>query len=369
MSKIIFGSTIALPAPMNASNSMPIDPRLVVENFADITGATNNMWTDTAAGCVDAYLGMQIYVNSEKTTYMYVGPYSAGDGVKKDEAIKAENWRKISDSDTKSDLLLTNIKVNGVNGTNSNHVASVIIDSNDIQLGNDYNGQEIKSGTTVVTPASADTVSTAVKKIIDIILDDEKVISASENNLNDHINDLSGKTITEITSKDNSVTITKGEDTANDTISVDLKVDPTKISALDLPLGLEYTPRRTGGNATLKLISTTDKTKQSIDVSDFVIDKMVKKVELISGGTIVRITWNADTTADSVDSESSGTDTTVYTDVNLKDIAQYYVFNKTATSGSNVAFTTSVNNETGVRTISANVDAIDCGEYEGDDNA
>ena len=111
MSKIIFGSTIALPAPMNASSSMPIDPRLVVENFADITGTTDNMWTDTAAGCVDAYLGMQIYVNSEKATYMYVGPYSAGDGVKKDEAIKAENWRKISDSDTKSDSLLTNIKV------------------------------------------------------------------------------------------------------------------------------------------------------------------------------------------------------------------------------------------------------------------
>jgi hypothetical protein len=205
-----------------------------------------------------------------------------------------------------------------------------------------------------------------IEKVIDIILDDEKVISASENNLNDHINDLSGKTITEITSKDNSVTVTKGEDTANDTISVDLKVDPSKISALDLPLGLEYTPRRTGGNATLKLISTTDKTKQSIDVSDFVIDKMVKKVELISGGTIVRITWNADTTADSVDGESSDTDTTVYTDVNLKDIAQYYIFNPTATSGSNVAFTTSINNETGVRTISGNVTTIDCGEYEGE---
>ena len=364
MSRILFNSAKkALPAPFVASSSDPIDPRIIVENFADITGSTNNCWTAIDKYC-DAYLGMDIYVKSEQTTYKYVGP-SEKAGILLSEAIKKENWRKISDSDTKSDLLLTNIKINGVNGTNSNHIASVTIDSNGIQLGNDYKGQEVKSGTTVVTPVSADTVSTAVKKIIDIILDDEKVISASENNLND----LSGKTITEITSKDNSVTVTKGEDTANDTISVDLKVDPSKISALDLPLGLEYTPRRTGGNATLKLISTTDKTKQSIDVSDFVIDKMVKKVELISGGTIVRITWNADTTADSVDGESSDTDTTVYTDVNLKDIAQYYIFNPTATSGSNVAFTTSINNETGVRTISANVDAIDCGEYEGDDNA
>lgn len=365
MSRILFNSAKkALPAPFVASSSDPIDPRIIVENFADITGSTNNCWTAIDKYC-DAYLGMDIYVKSEQTTYKYVGP-SEKAGILLSEAIKKENWRKISDSDTKSDLLLTNIKINGVNGTNSNHIASVTIDSNDIQLGNDYKGQEVKSGTTVVTPVSADTVSTAVKKIIDIILDDEKVISASENNLNDHINDLSGKTITEITSNDSSVTITKGNDAVNGTISVDLKVDPTKINALDLPIGLKYTPRRNGGNATLQLISSTTKADQTIDVSDFVIDRMVQKVELVSGGTIVRITWNTDTTADNVDGESSGTKTPVYTDVNLKDIAQYYVFNNTASIGSNVSFTTSLDSTTGIRTVSGNVTTIDCGEYEGE---
>lgn len=340
MSKIIFGSTIALPAPMNASSSMPIDPRLVVENFADITGATNNMWTDTAANCVDAYLGMQIYVNSEKATYMYVGPYSAGDGVKKDEAIKAENWRKISDSDTKSDSLLTNIKVNGVNGTNSNHVASVIIDSNDIQLGNDYNGQEIKSGTTVITPASADTVSTAVKKIIDIILDDEKVISASENNLNDHINDLSGKTITEITSKDNTVTLVKGEDAANDTISVDLSVNAETTKGV---LGLHYDKDK-------KTITISSTAGESVPTGDFIKDGMINSVALDTDKKNLVITWNTD----------AGLQPTT---IPLKDFAQIYKFDTEGDTTHNVKFS-EVQTSDGQTEIQANVTTIDCGEYE-----
>ena len=351
---------ITFTTPFEMGSPKPLDGRTIVQHVDDLTNLSTWL-TDAKKTITNVSPGLQVYVTDTHETYQYIGTSEAANAA---DVQKQSSWIKVSDVNTSSDKVLTSITVNNLtsNGVTNNN-ASVTIDSNDIQLGNDYSGKEIKSGTTVVTPTSADTVNTAVKKIIDIILDDEKIISASENNLNDHINGLSGKTITEITSNDSSVTITKGNDAVNGTISVDLKVDPTKINALDLPIGLKYTPRRNGGNATLQLISSTTKADQTIDVSDFVIDRMVQKVELVSGGTIVRITWNTDTTADNVDDESSGTKTPVYTDVNLKDIAQYYVFNNTASSGSNVSFTTSLDSTTGIRTVSGNVTTIDCGEY------
>lgn len=341
MSRILFNSAKkALPAPFVASSSDPIDPRIIVENFADITGSTNNCWTAIDKYC-DAYLGMDIYVKSEQTTYKYVGP-SEKAGILLSEAIKKENWRKISDSDTKSDLLLTNIKINGVNGTNSNHIASVTIDSNDIQLGNDYKGQEVKSGTTVVTPVSADTVSTAVKKIIDIILDDEKVISASENNLNDHINDLSGKTITEITSKDNTVTLVKGEDAANDTISVDLSVNAETTKDV---LGLHYDKDK-------KTITISSTAGESVPTGDFIKDGMINSVALDTDKKNLVITWNTD----------AGLQPTT---IPLKDFAQIYKFDTEGDTTHNVKFS-EVQTSDGQTEIQANVTTIDCGEYEGE---
>lgn len=341
MSRILFNSAKkALPAPFVASSSDPIDPRIIVENFADITGSTNNCWTAIDKYC-DAYLGMDIYVKSEQTTYKYVGP-SEKAGILLSEAIKKENWRKISDSDTKSDLLLTNIKINGVNGTNSNHIASVTIDSNDIQLGNDYKGQEVKSGTTVVTPVSADTVSTAVKKIIDIILDDEKVISASENNLNDHINDLSGKTITEITSKDNTVTLVKGEDAANDTISVDLSVNAETTKGV---LGLHYDKDK-------KTITISSTAGESVPTGDFIKDGMINSVALDTDKKNLVITWNTD----------AGLQPTT---IPLKDFAQIYKFDTEGDTTHNVKFS-EVQTSDGQTEIQANVTTIDCGEYEGE---
>lgn len=341
MSRILFNSAKkALPAPFVASSSDPIDPRIIVENFADITGSTNNCWTAIDKYC-DAYLGMDIYVKSEQTTYKYVGP-SEKAGILLSEAIKKENWRKISDSNTKSDLLLTNIKINGVNGTNSNHIASVTIDSNDIQLGNDYKGQEVKSGTTVVTPVSADTVSTAVKKIIDIILDDEKVISASENNLNDHINDLSGKTITEITSKDNTVTLVKGEDAANDTISVDLSVNAETTKGV---LGLHYDKDK----RTITISSTAG---ESVPTGDFIKDGMINSVALDTDKKNLVITWNTD----------AGLQPTT---IPLKDFAQIYKFDTEGDTTHNVKFS-EVQTSDGQTKIQANVTTIDCGEYEGE---
>lgn len=341
MSKFSILSTqnINFTAPLEMGSPLPLDGRTVVQHVADLTNLSTWL-TDEKKTTTNVSPGLQVYVTDTHETYQYIGTTETANAA---DVQKQTSWIKVSDTNTSSDKVLTSITVNNVisNGVTNNN-ASVTIDSNDIQLGNDYSGKEIKSGTTVVTPASADTVSTAVKKIIDIILDDEKVISASENNLNDHINDLSGKTITEITSKDNTVTLVKGEDAANDTISVDLSVNAETTKGV---LGLHYDKDK-------KTITISSTAGESVPTGDFIKDGMINSVALDTDKKNLVITWNTD----------AGLQPTT---IPLKDFAQIYKFDTEGDTTHNVKFS-EVQTSDGQTEIQANVTTIDCGEYEGE---
>ena len=100
----LYGTSIALPAPFVAGSCDPVDARLVVETFEDLTtNAADTFGTISGTYC-KVYEGMQVYVSDEKTTYMFVGE-SDESGVLLTSVQNAESWRKLSDANTSSDKL------------------------------------------------------------------------------------------------------------------------------------------------------------------------------------------------------------------------------------------------------------------------
>lgn len=109
MALIKFANAIALPAPFKAGSCDPIDPRTVVNTKTDITTNADKTFGVVGDYCTVA-LGLQVYVEDEKATYMYVGPYSEGNGILTTEVKKDTNWRKISDANSSSDKIQESIK-------------------------------------------------------------------------------------------------------------------------------------------------------------------------------------------------------------------------------------------------------------------
>ena len=86
-----------------------------------------------------------------------------------------------------------------------------------------------ESGFTAITTAS--TVTEAVKAIETAFIDNEEVTSNALNDLNDRVDELSGKTFTEITSPNNSIAFTTAA-TTDGTVGVSATTDASKISGL-----------------------------------------------------------------------------------------------------------------------------------------
>ena len=108
MGKKIIGTSIAMPAVFDAGSSNPIDSRFVVETLEDLT---NPETFGTEGNYCFIYEGIQVYVSSKKTTYIYIGPIDEGNGVLSTEVAKPENWTSNIDQRT-----LNNIKF-GLIGT------------------------------------------------------------------------------------------------------------------------------------------------------------------------------------------------------------------------------------------------------------
>ena len=101
MATKLYGTSIALPAPFVAGSCDPVDARLIVETFTDLTtnaGDTFGVISDTYC---KVYEGLTVYVSDEKATYMYVGGYDAN-GILLTDVQNPSNWRKTSDSSTSS---------------------------------------------------------------------------------------------------------------------------------------------------------------------------------------------------------------------------------------------------------------------------
>ena len=97
----LYSTSIALPAPFLANSCDPVDGRVLVENFTDLTTNAGDTFGVINGIYCKIYEGMTVYVSADKSTYMYVGP-SDSNGVQLSEAQKTSNWRKTSDSSTSS---------------------------------------------------------------------------------------------------------------------------------------------------------------------------------------------------------------------------------------------------------------------------
>ena len=68
---ILHSNSIALPAPMMAGSSDPVDARYIVKTKANLTAGAST-W-NTSGNYALIHIGMPVYVADEKTQYMYVG--------------------------------------------------------------------------------------------------------------------------------------------------------------------------------------------------------------------------------------------------------------------------------------------------------
>lgn len=332
---------IGFPTPLEMGNANPLDSRFVVEKESDLT----NVGTDTSwrikGKYTNVYPGMQVYVTENKATYMFTG----GIGENLDEVKTLDKWRIISDGNTSSDKLLTNINVNSKEGTVSNHIASVTIDGADVKLGDKYTGQTLTGpvvGETRETPAKTDTVNNSISKIVTILGQDETVLGTTIGNLNT----LSGKTVTELGSTGNTITCTKIA--ANDgTVKYNLETDSSHIDVNGLKLGLHYEPKKDGSAPTISLSTTKGET---INASDFIKDGMIQSVALDDTKKNIVIKWNAD----------GGASTTT---IPLSSLANIYQFDK-GDDSHNVVFSATDKATDNTTIVKANVNRIDCGMYD-----
>ena len=188
-SGITYKNTVFSSVGFNMNRAIALDSRLVLNTKADLV---------TAYGGDDvAYAGMIVAVIKD-TTADNNGIYELTKLPNTEEA----NWKKIStESQLDSAINNINVHVNGVSGTNKNGVVSVSISGDSITLSNSYDGvviQGIGNGKVAVSPAKGDTLDDAIKKLSNIIVDDEEVISASLNDLNDKVLAVSGSSVTNV---------------------------------------------------------------------------------------------------------------------------------------------------------------------------
>ena len=104
MAKKLYSTSIALPAPFVANSCDPVDARLIVESFTDITTNAGDTFGVISGIYCKVYEGMDVYVSSEKATYKYVGGSDAN-GILLTEVQKTQNWRKVSDPSNSVDAL------------------------------------------------------------------------------------------------------------------------------------------------------------------------------------------------------------------------------------------------------------------------
>lgn len=332
---------IGFPTPLEMGNANPLDSRFVVENKSDLTNVETGTSWRIKGKYTNVYPGMQVYVTEKEATYMFTG----GIGENLDDVKTLDKWRIISDGNTSSDKLLTNINVNSKEGTVSNHIASVTIDGADVKLGDKYTEKTLTSpvvGETRETPVKTDTVNDSILKIVTILGKDETLIGTTIGNLNT----LSGKTVTELGSTGNTITCTKIA--ANDgTLKYNLETDSSHIDVTGLNLGLHYTPKTDGSAPTISLSTTKGET---INASDFIKDGMIQSVALDDTQKNIVIKWNTD----------GGGSTTTIPLSNLANIYQFFAGDATH----NVVFSTTDKTEDNTTIVKADVNRIDCGMYD-----
>ena len=175
-------NAVYLALGFNVNQATPLDARLVVTEYTGLTQASqgDNVFYD----------GIVVSVVDD--------PDSTKNGLYQlihMPANNINNWHKIAtEAEIKSiENTLSNVNVNGVRGVRDGNGVNVTISGDSIHLGEGYDGKVNSE-----SPSSGDTINDAIKKIVNIIIKNEKVTAAGANDLNDKIDKLSGDAITSV---------------------------------------------------------------------------------------------------------------------------------------------------------------------------
>lgn len=179
-------NAVYLALGFNVNQATPLDARLVVTEYTGLTQASqgDNVFYD----------GIVVSVVDD--------PDSTKNGLYQlihMPASNINNWHKIATEDEVKNIknALSNVKINGVSGTQGENGINFTISGDSIHLGVNYVGESNSEA-----PSTGDTINDAIKKIVDIIIKNEKVVAASANDLNDKIGKLSGDAITNVSLDD-----------------------------------------------------------------------------------------------------------------------------------------------------------------------
>ena len=181
-------NAVYLALGFNVNQPIPLDARLVVTKYEGLTKASqgdNVFYNGIVVSVVDD-------TADKNGLYQLISM----------PASNINNWHKIATEDEVKNIknALSSVRINGVSGTQGGSGINFTISGDSIYLGENYDGESNSEA-----PSTGDTINNAIKKIVNIIVDNEKVTEASANDLNDKISKLSGDAITNI-SLDNSKT-------------------------------------------------------------------------------------------------------------------------------------------------------------------
>lgn len=158
-------NAVYLALGFNVNQATPLDARLVVTKYEGLTQASegDNIFYD---GIVVSVVDDPDQTKNGLYQLIHM------------PASDIKNWHKIA---TAAEVENTVLSING----------------SSFQLGSTYDGE-----VNAESPATGDTINDAIKKIVDIIIKDEKVTAASANDLNDKIGKVSGDAITNVSLND-----------------------------------------------------------------------------------------------------------------------------------------------------------------------
>lgn len=146
MARKLFGTSIALPAPFVAGSCDPVDARLVVENKADLTTNAADTFGTIGSDYCKVYEGIQVYVTSEKATYMFVGQSDAN-GVLLSSVQQEASWRKLSDESSSADDIQAELAKQKVKNTDGSISVSEAADGTTISVKLDSTDEVLTIGT------------------------------------------------------------------------------------------------------------------------------------------------------------------------------------------------------------------------------
>lgn len=182
-------NAVYLALGYNVNQPIPLDSRLVVTEYDGLTQASfgDDIFYDGIIVSV-----VQDPDESKNGVYQLIHMPSSD----------INNWHKLTSADEINKAInAIKVKVNNVNGVNTNGTINVALSGDSITLGDSYNGQVIKGldgNSNPPSPTKTDSINASIKKLVDIIVEDEENAKKSLKELGDKINNVSGNSVTNV---------------------------------------------------------------------------------------------------------------------------------------------------------------------------